>query len=165
MNHGIFSTKLGWNSKWTIKILVWFPPEFLYKQTGYTHNKLRCLFMKWLARNTMYDEKNNSVSTVLYEHAFKILWRAETYPVLPKLEIAHSEWEGITGYYHHGNNVEMLSIAKIANPIVCSIKRHIWNCLKVKLGQNWTYLGLSLYYWAFNWVLSQISRKLSLFLL
>ncbi len=35
-----------------------------------------------------------------------------------KLEIAHSEWEDITGYYHPGISVEMLSIAKIGNFIV-----------------------------------------------
>ncbi len=28
-----------------------------------------------------------------------------------------------------------------------TLQTRIWNCLKVKSGQNWTYLGLLLYYW------------------
>ncbi len=73
--------------------------------------------------------------------------------VLVKLEIAYLEWEDITGYYHPDISIEMLSILKMGNLILYSIKRHIWNCPRVKFGQNWTHLGLSLYYWFSHWKL------------
>ncbi len=96
----------------------------------------------------MYDERNNAVSTVLCEQTFKILWLAERHnPVLPELEVAHAEWEDVSGYYHPGISVEMLSIAKMGNPIGYYIQKRTWNCLKVKFVRNWTYPGWAFYYW------------------
>ncbi len=44
--------------------------------------------------------------------------------VLPKLEIAHLELEDITDYYQPGISVEMLSIIKMGNPIMCTLLSH-----------------------------------------
>ncbi len=56
----------------------------------------------------------------------------------------YSEWQDITGYYHFGISAGMLIIAKMSNPIVCSIKRHIWHCLKSEIRTKLDISGLAI---------------------